>query len=315
MKILAINLKNLDLSYFTKRGLDIEVEHAELHVKFPLKFLYTTINGDMFTPDIHDHLNLNYNKHEYSFILYGYPQAYYGDALKSTGGYAHHTAIKSGTYWASVRLDGNENAYAVHEIHHLLCYYINLTLKDITPKDFMDYTPVNGMWVPYYLNHDPGNPLSNHAQTWNNIKKFLPQLNNITYIPPMPVVVLKRGHSDDKQQLGDLTTKGFTAKTMELSYKNNAKNISAIPKGTYTCKWTFSPRFMRYTYEVLNVPNRTGIRFHEGNYFFQINGCVMLGTHFTDLNKDRHADLANSRKTIKAFEQHMGKKDFILQII
>lgn len=107
----------------------------------------------------------------------------------------------------------------------------------------------------------------------------------------------------------------FTAKTMELSFKGNQRNISAIPKGKYTCKWTFSPKFMRYTYEVLNVPNRSGIRIHSASWFSSLQGCIALGSHFTDLNKDAHADLANSRDTIKAFEQFMNGKDFILEII
>jgi hypothetical protein len=143
----------------------------------------------------------------------------------------------------------------------------------------------------------------------------LPKLNNITYTPPIPVVTLKRAYSDDKQQLGDLSIDGFKCKTMELSYKNNAKNISAIPKGIYTCKWTFSPRFMRYTYEVMKVPNRTGIRIHSVSWFYSLQGCIGLGKSYGDLNGDKHADLIDSRKTIAEFEKFMNKKDFILEII
>lgn len=313
MRILAINLPNLDLSYFTKRGLDIEVTHETLDVKFPLKFLYKIEQNEMYTPDVTSYLETNYKRYEYSFILYGYPQAYYGNALKNTGGYAHHTPLSSGIFWASVRKDGNENSYAIHELHHLLCHYINITLKDVTPKDFMDYTPVNGTWINYYKNDQPDNPNSNHGQTWKNITKFLPQLQSIKY-DLLPRVTLTRGYGDDKQQLGDLFIQGFRCKTMELSWKDNKQNISAIPKGEYEVVWTFSSRFMRYTYEVLNVPNRSGIRIHTGNYFFQIQGCILLGDSYGDLNKDKHADIRNSTKTLKAFEDFMSRKPFKLII-
>lgn len=313
MKILAINLPNLDLSYFSKRGLNFEVTHINLDIQFPLRFLYKIEGAEMFTPDIHNYLDLNYTKYEYSFILYGYPQENYGDKLKSTGGYAHHSSIKSGIYWASVRKDGNENKYAVHEIHHLLCHYINITLKDISPKDFMDYTLVNGVWVNYYKNWSPEEPDPNHAQTWNNIIKFLPKLLSVKY-DTLPVVYLKRGYGDDKQQLGDLIAPTYKCKTMELSWKDNKSNISCIPTGEYICEWTFSPKFLKKTYEVKNVPKRSGIRIHPANYFFALNGCIALGDSYGDLNKDRHADILNSTKTLKAFEQSMGYKPFKLII-
>ncbi|MCF7843895.1 DUF5675 family protein [Candidatus Gracilibacteria bacterium] len=315
MKILAINIPQLNLKWFTDKGLNIEIEHASLDVKFPLKFLYKNENGEFHTPDIHNYLNANYKKYEYTFILYGYYPGYYPE-MKNTGGYAHHTPLNSKTFWASVRLDGNENHYAGHELMHLIGHYINLIIGDRTPKDFMDYTPVGNppFWLPYHLNNFPDNPESNWMRTWENYKKFLPQLNAIKYDSDIPVVVLKRAYSDSNQQLGDIIADGFTCKTLERAWKDNAKNISCIPKGRYECRWTFSPRFMKYTYEVMNVPNRSGIRFHGANMFFQLNGCIALGTHYGDLNHDKSADIFNSQTTINRFNAVMGKKPFILDI-
>lgn len=132
--------------------------------------------------------------------------------------------------------------------------------------------------------------------------------------PALPVVTLKRAYGDDKQQLGDLYIDGFKCKTLELSWKDNQKNISSIPKGTYTCKRRFSIKF-GWVYEVQNVKGRTGILIHSGNTFFDIQGCILLGDSYGDLNKDKHADILNSTKTIKAFETFMQKKDFLLEII
>ena len=128
------------------------------------------------------------------------------------------------------------------------------------------------------------------------------------------IVTLHRFSDDGVQALGDLTYGSFTCKTLERPYLENKPNISSIPIGQYDVIWSFSPRLLRYTYEVLNVPNRAGIRFHKGNYFFDVDGCILLGTGYTDLNHDKWADIANTTITIKKFEQIMEKKPFTLII-
>lgn len=113
---------------------------------------------------------------------------------------------------------------------------------------------------------------------------------------------------------GELTIKQggatFQCKTLEL--------LKCIPKGIYDVKWTFSPRFMKFTYELQNVKGWTGIRIHSGNYAWgkqvDTEGCILLGELFQDVNKDGVADIINSRKTIEAFERFMGKKSFKLLI-
>lgn len=129
-------------------------------------------------------------------------------------------------------------------------------------------------------------------------------------------IVREKGSS--KQTLGSLTAKNgqsvFTCKTLELPYLNNARNISCIPVGTYTCKYTFSPRFLKWTYEIKNVSGRSGIRIHSGNYYTDIDGCIILGNAFKDINRDNVLDVINSRITVNALEQFMGKKDFVLTI-
>lgn len=101
--------------------------------------------------------------------------------------------------------------------------------------------------------------------------------------------------------------------------KTNVPNKTCIPPGKYTCRWTFSPKFMRYTYEVLNVPNRSGIRIHSANTASGKNpdllGCIALGSGYKDINKDGIPDIIVSRETVKAFDQFMGGKEFTLIII
>ena len=52
---------------------------------------------------------------------------------------------------------------------------------------------------------------------------------------------------------------------------------TAIPTGTYTVIWSFSPHFGRYMPEVLNVPGFQGIRIHAGNDSSDTEGCILLG--------------------------------------
>lgn len=192
MKLLALNCPNLDLSYFTKRGLPIEITHKTINEKFPLKYLYETKDQfnntvSLYTPDVNAYLEANYKKYEYSIILVGYNSQDYGNELKNTGGYTYFNPLSSGTFWATVR--DSRNDFAVHELHHCLCNIINIRFGDRLPKDFMDASPVSVMengvmvtkWLPYFKDEQPEAIDGNHALTWNNIKKFLPQLLAITY--------------------------------------------------------------------------------------------------------------------------------------
>lgn len=132
------------------------------------------------------------------------------------------------------------------------------------------------------------------------------------------VVRIKRSLSDSKQTLGvlsvDIGGASFSCKTLELPWKNNEKNVSCIPRRIYDVKQTFSYKFMKFTYEILNVPNRSGIRMHSANYFYQLLGCISLGNGLQDLNGDGEIDVVNSRNTVVAFERFMKKGAFTLII-
>ncbi len=113
---------------------------------------------------------------------------------------------------------------------------------------------------------------------------------------------------------------GWHCDTLELPYKENQSNISSIPIGVYHCKWTRSNRLSAikgmdvFTYEVLNVPNRPGIRIHSANYVHDLLGCIALGFGYVDLNNDGVLDLINSRNTIAEFNSLMNWEDFELTI-
>lgn len=75
------------------------------------------------------------------------------------------------------------------------------------------------------------------------------------------------------------------------------KGKTAIPYGTYEIKWTYSPRFKKYTPQLMNVPSFEGIRVHAGNTSDDTEGCLILGE-----NK-QVGKVLNSRATINKFYQ------------
>lgn len=81
-------------------------------------------------------------------------------------------------------------------------------------------------------------------------------------------------------------------------FDNGEKKVhskTAIPYGTYEIKWTYSPRFKKYTPQLMNVPQFEGIRIHAGNTSADTEGCLILGE-----NK-QVGKVLNSRATINKF--------------
>lgn len=136
----------------------------------------------------------------------------------------------------------------------------------------------------------------------------------------MKKVQVFRTYDDGKQTLGILTITDetgiiFTARTLELPYKDNANSISSFNPGKYICKFTMSPSFKIKTYEITSVPGRSGVRIHSANYVSQLRGCIALGDAHKDINADKLSDVTHSGKSIAEFEKLMEYKDFELEII
>ena len=311
MKILAINC-NPDLTYFTKRGLNFDITYENTTEKFPLELCFSKLdsNGnkvDIYTPKVLDYLEKNYALKDYAFIILGWKSYDYGYQLNNTGGYTGTIPLSNGTQYCTVRQDIiTDNIYVIHEIHHILCRI--LWSKGIYPGDFMD---IDKKGRSYYLNNQPENPESNHAQTWNELKKYLLKLQEYTLTK---TVTLKRDLDTGKETLGTLTCGDFICNTLERPWKNNLSNISCIPTGKYLVEKSFSPKLLKTTYEIKNVPRRSGIRFHSSSFWTDLKGCIALGSGYANLNNDKEKDLINSRITIKKFEDYMKNNSFFLVI-
>jgi hypothetical protein len=77
---------------------------------------------------------------------------------------------------------------------------------------------------------------------------------------------------------------GTVLKSLELPWLDNARGQSCVPVGLYEVKLRQSPVVERTSkgkykegYEICNVPNRTFIMFHIGNYPRNSDGCVLTG--------------------------------------
>jgi hypothetical protein len=106
-------------------------------------------------------------------------------------------------------------------------------------------------------------------------------------------LVLTRIGSTPWGTLGRLIAEsGFSCVTMERQWRNNAIKRSCIPAGVYPLKLRYSPVVYRTTkgrhdkgWEVLDVPNRSLIMFHPGNFEDDVNGCIAPGRAFSVLNR------------------------------
>lgn len=68
-------------------------------------------------------------------------------------------------------------------------------------------------------------------------------------------------------------------------------NETAIPAGTYKVEVTYSPRFKRNLPLLVDVPNYTGIRIHNGSNKDHTSGCILVGFNTSK------GILSDSRKT------------------
>lgn len=185
MKILSINCSQ-DFSYFTKRGLNIEVTYDTCNKIFPPIKSGSAITPDsqtvsLYSPDVRQYLEDTYKNTKYDLIFFGWNPSDYGQDFKYTGGQTFKTPLSNGSRFATIR-QGTPNA-EIHEAMHIIGNILYDDLKKYDVLDAMDSTTVNGINYPYYKNNDPEAVDSNFAVTWNSYKKYLPELNSLNTMP------------------------------------------------------------------------------------------------------------------------------------
>jgi len=90
----------------------------------------------------------------------------------------------------------------------------------------------------------------------------------------------------------------YQFRTLELPWLFNKIKRSRISVGTYDCiKWVSGTK--GNCFKILSVQGRKDILIHKGNYNFNTEGCVLVGSELLDINKDGLTDVINSGSTLK----------------
>lgn len=149
-----------------------------------------------------------------------------------------------------------------------------------------------------------------------------------------PLFLLKRKYKE--ATCGTLCDEANNALffTLEPPLRNNAKDnpntpeneAGCIPEGEYLVvrrdPKIWSKARYKDNWEILNIPNKSGVVFHSGNYWFHSQSCILLGKSIIDMNprgnigfnKDRRWFLNNSALALKEFTKMMPER-FKLKIM
>lgn len=149
------------------------------------------------------------------------------------------------------------------------------------------------------------------------IKSIVPQLTSssiILQLTPkntkfvsknkMKQVTLKRQY-EDSCTLGTMYLDGNEiCKTLENPWRDNKENISCIPEGKYKCVKDNTGKYKYW--KVLNVPNRSLIEIHNGNFQDETEGCILVGRDHAFFNKEWIINF--SLTTLKELKVILGDK-------
>jgi len=123
----------------------------------------------------------------------------------------------------------------------------------------------------------------------------------------------------DQGTEGILSINDFKCFTLELPWRDNQRGISCIPSGEYKVKIAVTPKHGRI-YKLQNVPGRTYVLIHSGNYAGDINkgykthvqGCILLGEKIGAMQGQ--LAILNSRLAIRRFMNYLNNQNFNLII-
>jgi hypothetical protein len=134
---------------------------------------------------------------------------------------------------------------------------------------------------------------------------------------------LVRTLSDDQGTSGVLVGADRLYHTLELPWRDNQRKVSCIPAGIYQCAIVKSPRFGRI-YSVLDVPGRSHILIHSGNFAgdkalgfdSHVEGCILLGRlgALRNTHERMQRAVVVSKATLGKFMSAMGGRPFLLEV-
>jgi hypothetical protein len=119
-------------------------------------------------------------------------------------------------------------------------------------------------------------------------------------------VEIRRKWETSKSIIGEMWVDDqFECFTLEPSRNTPVhQGHPCIPAGTYKVILTMSPHLRYVTPEVLNVPGRSAIRWHIGNFPADVLGCVVVGLgHATDAVTSSKIAFAKLMDLLKTAEE------------
>ena len=102
--------------------------------------------------------------------------------------------------------------------------------------------------------------------------------------------------------------------TLELPDLGNQQNISCIPEGEYEVHRIYSPKFGK-CFHIQDVPGRSEILIHKGNYNKDTHGCILVGMGHADINEDGVMDVIESTRAMEKLQNAITTDQFELIII
>lgn len=140
----------------------------------------------------------------------------------------------------------------------------------------------------------------------------------------MDIIVLTRNVSSDQGTFGTLVFGKMQCYTTELPWRDNLRQKSCIPIGSYVCKLVNSPRFGK-VYGVFDVPGRSNVLIHSANlggntdlgWSTELQGCIAPSLkQGMMLNKNGQMQRAGlvSRPAVRALMDWAQDKPFTLVI-
>ena len=116
-------------------------------------------------------------------------------------------------------------------------------------------------------------------------------------------LILKRTRFLEDRILGNISVRDeegvkWTFQTLELPDRDNQKEVSCIPAGSYDVVKRWSKKYKNH-FMLLDVPDREGILIHVGNYPRDTRGCILVGTDVRDIDNDNRPEVVNSKTAME----------------
>jgi hypothetical protein len=124
-------------------------------------------------------------------------------------------------------------------------------------------------------------------------------------------VVLQRVTETEDGTFGMLLQDGVPlCLTCELPWRENKRQVSCIPEGSYECVTRVSQRFNKH-WHLQHVPGRDLILIHVGNNSNDIKGCILVGRYLGEY--EGLTSVMDSKKTMQMLQANLPK-EFTLEV-